>query len=139
MKKSTLINSEISYVISKLGHKDRIVVGDAGLPISKQVQRIDVAISKGIPGFMPVLKAILSEQKIEKVILAEEIKDKNPSIHHEILSELNLIMTTEEIGIEIEYMPHELFKKQTNDCMVAVRTGEFTPFANIILISAVVF
>lgn len=139
MKKSTLINSEISYVISKLGHKDSIVVGDAGLPISKHVQRIDVAISKGIPGFIPVLKAILTEQKIEKVILAEEIKDKNPTMHHEILSVLNTIMQAQDLVIEIEYLPHELFKKQTHDCIAAVRTGEFTPFANIILISAVVF
>ncbi|GAM61192.1 ribose ABC transport system [Vibrio ishigakensis] len=33
MKKSTLINSEISYLVATLGHTDEITVCDAGLPI----------------------------------------------------------------------------------------------------------
>ncbi len=34
MKKGTLLNSDISSVISRLGHTDSIVIGDAGLPNS---------------------------------------------------------------------------------------------------------
>ncbi|MHC1724338.1 MAG: D-ribose pyranase [Aminipila sp.] len=135
MKKSMLINSEISYCISKLGHKDCIVIGDAGLPIPDGVKRIDLALSKGIPSFISVLNAVLSEQKIEKIILAEEIKTASPRLHDEILS----ICTEEESELQIEYIPHEVFKNNTVNCKCAIRTGEFTPFANIILISGVVF
>ena len=51
MKKGTLLNSEISYLISRLGHTDAIVVGDAGLPIPDSTQRIDLALTHGVPGF----------------------------------------------------------------------------------------
>ncbi|WP_312092776.1 D-ribose pyranase [Aminipila sp.] len=135
MKKGLLINSEISYGISKLGHKDSIVIGDAGLPVPHGVQRVDLAVSKGIPSFLSVLSAVLSEQKIEKIILAEEIKTASTTLHEQILS----VCKGAEGNLEIEYVPHEEFKRNTGKCKFAVRTGEFTPFANIILISGVVF
>nr|WP_315025229.1 D-ribose pyranase [uncultured Aminipila sp.] len=135
MKKSMLINSEISYCISKLGHKDCIVVGDAGLPIPDGVKRIDLALSEGIPSFVEVLKAVLSEQKIEKIVLAEEIRTVSAKLHDEILS----ICREAESELEIEYIPHEDFKNNTENCKCVIRTGEFTPFANIILISGVIF
>lgn len=135
MKKGLLINSEISYGISKLGHKDSIVIGDAGLPVPYGVQRMDLAVSKGIPSFLSVLSAVLSEQKIERIILAEEIKTASTTLHEQILS----VCKGAESNLEIEYVPHEEFKRNTEKCKFAVRTGEFTPFANIILISGVVF
>lgn len=135
MKKSVLINSELSYCISKLGHKDSIVIGDAGLPVPDGVQRIDLALSEGIPAFIDVLKVVLSEQKVEKIILAEEIKAASSRLHEDILT----ICMEHEKELEIEYIPHEEFKTTTRVCKGAVRTGEFTPYANIILVSGVVF
>ncbi|MBD4719348.1 D-ribose pyranase, partial [Xanthomonas citri pv. citri] len=43
MKKGTVLNSDISSVISRLGHTDTLVVCDAGLPIPKSTTRIDMA------------------------------------------------------------------------------------------------
>ena len=40
MKKIGILNSEISRVISGLGHTDQIVVCDAGFPIPSHVERI---------------------------------------------------------------------------------------------------
>lgn len=135
MKKNLLINSEISYCISKLGHKDSIVIGDAGLPVPDGVKRIDLALSEGIPSFTSVLRAVLSEQEVEKIILAEEIRTVSSELHDEILA----LCRQSEKMFEIEYMPHEMFKESTKKCKCVIRTGEFTPFANIILISGVVF
>lgn len=42
MKKSVLINSEISSIISKMGHTDMLTICDSGLPIPKNVERIDL-------------------------------------------------------------------------------------------------
>ncbi len=135
MKKSLLLNSEISYCVSKLGHKDSIVIGDAGLPIPDEVKRIDLAVSEGIPSFLSVLKAVLSEQKVEKIVLAEEIKTVSAKLHDEIVNTCKKF----EKELHIEYLPHEKFKDNTVDCKCAIRTGEFTPYANIILVSGVVF
>ena len=135
MKKSFLLNSEITGCIAKMGHKDSIALGDAGLPVPDGVKRIDLAVSKGVPGFMQVLEAVLTEQKIEKIILAEEIVKASPEMHEDILRACR----DAEAELEIQYVPHEAFKERTGGCKAVVRTGEFTPYANVILVSGVVF
>lgn len=135
MKKSRLLNSELSYEISKIGHTSHITVCDAGLPIPKNVKRIDLAIEQGYPSFIKVLDATLSEMQVEEIVLASEILDKNPEIYKEIL------LTFKKFNMEpnVILVSHEEFKKITHKSEVIVRTGECTPYANIILKSGVVF
>ena len=131
MKKSTLINSEISYEISKMGHTDSIVVCDSGLPIPSGVKRIDLALKKGLPTFLDTLDTILEELEVEEVIIAEEIIKASKDLYKEIEKRFaNITITT---------VSHEDFKMLTKESKAIVRTGEFTPYANIILKSGVVF
>ncbi len=139
MKKSTLLNSEISYMIANMRHTDMIVISDAGLPVPDQVPQIDLAVTKGIPDFLSVFNTILSELRIEKVVFAEEIKNCSSHLHTEIIQIIRKIEHDEQIKVEIEYVPHETFKTKTAASKVIVRTGEFSPYANIILSSGVVF
>lgn len=139
MKRGVLLNSEISYVISKLGHTDTLTIGDCGLPVPEGVQRIDLAVVKGLPEFIPVLDAVLEEQEIEGVILAEEIKTANPKLLDEILSLIKKTEEKEGKTIAVDYVPHEEFKKKTRESKAVIRTGEYKAYANIILVSSVTF
>ena len=89
MKRNGIINADISRVLSYMGHTDTIAVGDCGLPIPDETERIDLALKLGVPSFMEVLREVAKEMKIEKVVLAEEIKEKNAEILEEILKETN--------------------------------------------------
>ena len=135
MKKSRLLNSELSYEIAKIGHTAHITLCDAGLPIPKEVKRIDLAVEAGLPSFIEVLKPILSEMQVEEIILAEEIKEKNPKMLEEI------IKSFEEANMnpKIIWVKHEEFKKITKESQAIVRTGECSPYSNVILKSGVVF
>lgn len=135
MKKGKLLNGELSYEIAKIGHTSHITLCDAGLPFPKGVKRIDLAIEAGYPSFIKTLDAILSEMMVEEIILASEIKTINPKIYNEILE----IFTKNEMDPKIIEVPHTEFKEITKDSEVIVRTGECTPYANIILKSGVVF
>ncbi len=139
MKKTALINSEISYVISKLGHGDGIVIADSGLPIPDQVKRIDLAVKKGIPGFMDVLDAVFTEQRVEEAIIAKETEASSPLFYQEILERIAKIERDEKIKIKITKVSHEELKESTGNVKAVIRTGEFTAYANIILRSGVVF
>ena len=139
MKRGILLNSEISYVISKLGHMDTLTIGDCGLPVPEGVQRIDLAVMKGLPGFIPVLEAVLDEQEIEQIILAKEIEKFNPTLLEEILRVIKKVSDKEQKVIRIEYVTHEEFKEQTRNSKAVIRTGEFRAYANIILVSSVTF
>ncbi|MBC2856896.1 MAG: D-ribose pyranase [Cetobacterium sp.] len=135
MKKGRLLNSEISYEIAKIGHTSHITVCDAGLPIPKDVKRIDLAIEKGYPEFIKTLDSVLSEMMVEEIVLAEEISTVNPKILKEILD----LFASYNMNPKITWVSHENFKLITKESEAIVRTGECTPYANIILKSGVVF
>lgn len=133
MKKNGILNSEISRVLSYMGHTDCIAIGDCGLPIPDETERIDLALAFGIPTFMQTLEIVAKDMKIEKIILAEEIKEKNPDILREIE---NLFSNCD---VETEFVSHSQLKEKTKDCKAVIRTGETTPYANIILQSGCIF
>lgn len=132
MKKTALLNSEISAVVSRMGHTDKLTIGDCGLPIPDSVKRIDLALKLGIPTFLDTLDTVLQELCVEKIILAEEIKTVSPAMHAEILSRFGE-------KVKVEYCPHEQFKVLTAGSKAIVRTGEYTSYANVILVSGVTF
>jgi D-ribose pyranase len=131
MKKDGILNQDLLKVIGSLGHTDRIVVCDVGLPIDKNVERIDLAVTKGVVRFMDVLTPLLNELVVEKIILAREIVAKSPAMHQEIIA-----LTK---GIPVGYVDHEEFKQLTRATKAIIRTGECTPYTNIILQSGVNF
>ena len=133
MKKQGILNSDISRVLSYMGHTDCIAVGDCGLPIPDEVERIDLALEFGVPSFMDVLRVITKDMKVEKIVLAEEIREQNPKI----LGEIKELFAGQEL--ETVFVSHTELKKQTRECKAEIRTGETTPYANIILQSGCIF
>ena len=131
MKKNGILNSEISKLLSDLGHTDQIAIADAGLPVPDGVKKIDLALKLGTPSFIEVLEEVLKDMAVEKVILAEEIKVDNESQ----LDAIHQLVDTN----EVEFVSHEAFKKQSGQSKAIIRTGEATPFSNIILQSNVIF
>lgn len=145
MKRKGILNSDISRVLGYLGHTDRICIGDCGLPVPDEVERIDLALKFGVPSFMDVLKEVAGDMKIEKIVLAEEMKEQNPEQLKEVLhyfASLETGFKTGEEGYpmpEVTFVPHEKLKKAARDCKAVIRTGETTPYSNIILQSACIF
>ncbi|KAE9531166.1 D-ribose pyranase [Ursidibacter arcticus] len=139
MKKTTILNAQLSQVIATMGHTDGLTICDAGLPIPSEQQCVDLALTKGVPDFLSTLEVVLSELFVEKVLLAEEIKHHNPQIEQQVLSILGKIEESQQKKISVEYVPHSEFKYQSNQAKAVVRTGECSPYANVILYSGVPF
>jgi len=131
MKRHGILNAHIATVLAHLGHKDSITIADAGLPIPYGVERIDVSITKGFPSFLSVVEAVSEDMHIEEIIVADEMKDHNAAIHQ--------VLTARFQGIKKTYVTHEQFKELTAETHAVIRTGEVTPYANIILVSNVNF
>lgn len=131
MKKTKLLNSEISFTIAKMGHTDQLTICDCGLPISESNHRIDLAITEGIPSFLDVLDTVLTELEVQKIYLAREIKKASPELMKAVIKRFP--------DTPVEFVDHEDLKKQVKLSKAVVRTGECTSFANIILESGVVF
>ncbi|EGF33231.1 Ribose ABC transport system, high affinity permease RbsD [Oxalobacteraceae bacterium IMCC9480] len=130
MKKTPLLNIALSQLIASLGHGDAIVIGDAGLPVPPGVPLIDLALTRGIPGLLDTLRAILTEMQVEQHVLASELALHSPAMASAIAAlDLPGRLT----------MSHADFKQTTRSARAIVRTGECTPYANIVLVAGVAF
>lgn len=131
MKKDRLLNPRLLEAVATTGHTDTLVIGDCGLPLPRGVEVIDLSITAGLPRFMDVLKAIDTEFVVESAVVASEIEEKNPSVWHEIQDEMQ--------GKPIRFVPHEELKRMSQSARYIIRTGETSPYANIVLIGGVNF
>ena len=131
MKKNGVLNKDISELIASMGHYDRLTICDAGLPIPEYVWRIDLAVKEGLPGFVEVVQAIAKDMVVQQIILAEEVKETSPDIDKQIREIF--------ANVEVIYIPHDTFKEQSTKSKAIIRTGEFTPFSNVIIVSGVAF
>ena len=113
MKKTTLLQSDLSYIIATLGHLDTLVIADAGLPIPGETVRIDLALTRGVPGAVQTLKVVLDEMKVEKVILAEEVQERNPGF----LAAVQELLP----GVPTEFVTHVELKNRTASARAVVR------------------
>lgn len=131
MKKLGFLNKPISNLIAGLGHYDMVVISDAGFPIPPGVSRIDLALVPGLPGFIDTVSAVLPEMQVEQVIIARETGERSPRI----LTELQGCLEKKPVQV----ISHEEFKVVSKKAGAVIRTGECTPFANVILVSGVIF
>ena len=130
MKRTALLHAELSHVIASLGHGDMLVLGDAGLPIPDGPRRIDLAVARGVPQLDEVLQAVLSEMQVESVVVADEALDGAKALP---------AWYPQSLGMAPQTVPHEEFKRRSAKARAIVRTGECTPYANIMLIAGVAF
>lgn len=131
MKKRGIINAQLAGLIAGLGHKDMFMVADGGMPVPQGVEIVDLALCKGVPSFKQVLDAVLDEAEVEYYFLAKEIEEKNQILLSYIEDKL--------LDIECTMISHTELKEMTKNIKFAVRTGEFTPYPNIILRAGVAF
>jgi D-ribose pyranase len=147
-KPEGILNPKISELVSRMGHGDRLTVTDRGfpLPLNDDVTVADVSVGPNLPGVVEVVDTILEELEIEEVIIAEETEKESPEIHEQFM---NIVGDLDNQGndIEITVIPHQEFKglvlrgteEEKEKMKGMVRTGELTPYANIMLVSGVTF
>lgn len=138
MKRGALLHPGLSRAVASLGHGDLLVIADAGLPIPAGPERIDLAYAPGQPPFLSVLDAVLAEMEVERATLAAEARERTPAA---LLAAIEARLTAQprvRAG-GVAFVPHEELKALTRGARAVVRTGEFTPYANVILGSGVVF
>lgn len=129
MKKRGILNSDLNALISTLGHTDLFVVADCGLPIPEGIPVVDLALVFGVPTFPQVLAAVVEEVELEGLTYAEEMADSPALEWLDLLPE----------GLETTKVSHEELKAKCAEAKFVIRTGENTPYANVILRCGVPF
>ena len=131
MKKTGVLHRQLSGVIAAMGHTDLLVVGDAGLPVPAGVACVDLAVSLGVPRLLDVVRAIAGELEVEAVTVADELLERGA----ELPDALRALFP----DAAFDSIPHEQLKARSAHARAVVRTGEATPYANVVLRSGVAF
>jgi D-ribose pyranase len=131
VKARGIIHPRLAAVVAAMGHGDLLGIADAGLPVPLQVERVDLGFAPGKPEFLDVVRVILEELRVEAYVLAEQSWEGCPEY----------VRVLEESLPEAEavWVDHEELKRLTAGARAVVRTGEFTPYANVLLRSGVDF
>jgi D-ribose pyranase len=132
MKKHGILNRDIARVLAQMGHTDSIVIADCGLPIPAEVECIDLSIRIGTPDFFTVLDAVLADFQCEEAVFASEAQTRNPAV----AARAGAMAAA---GCRVSMVLHEDLKLATRGARAVIRTGEATPYANVVLHSGVIF
>ncbi|HUA26068.1 MAG TPA: D-ribose pyranase [Steroidobacteraceae bacterium] len=132
MKKHGHLNRDVSRILACMGHTDSIVIADCGLPIAGGTECIDLSLTLGEPALVRVLDSVLADFRAERAIFASEARERNAAI-------MNRASVLAGEGVHVEFVMHDRLKELSRQARAVIRTGEATPFANVILYSGVIF
>jgi len=129
VRKDGLWHPRLVALITGLGHTEMLVIADPGLPVPRGVETIDLVWASHQPRFLPVLQAVLGELIVEAAVVANEL------VEPELLAGIEEQLA----GIPLTRIPPEQLKESVRLAQAVVRTGEVTPYSNVVLTAGVAF
>ena len=128
MRETGILNNDVSDVISMMGHMDEMIVCDAGFPIPIGVRTVDISLAKDKPTVLELLEELKKHFSVEKLIMANETKEVSPCRFKAIMDILGG-------DLPVETMAHSEFKQRSKTVKAVIRTGDFTAYSNVLLVS----
>ncbi|MFO7935672.1 MAG: D-ribose pyranase [Bacteroidales bacterium] len=128
MKEVGILNRDIAAAISGQGHGDLMMVADAGFAIPADLEVIDISISENKPMVMDVLEELSRFFSVEKMYMSNETEEISPSHFKRVSGAFGE-------DVEIETLPHPELKELSKKVKTVIRTGDFTAYGNVILVS----
>jgi len=127
MKRGPLLHPALNHLLASTGHTDYFTVCDRGFPVPPGPERIDLALTHDIPTVLDVLKLVHADFHIDRIVIPAEVQDIAPRRVEEL---------REIVGnIPLFPVPHLDFKRMSHTARATVRTGDSTPYGNIIIVS----
>lgn len=129
MIRSGLLNPAVLSLVARVRHTNCLVIADRGFPHWPGLETVDLSLVDDIPTVCDVLGAILPNFVCGRATMASEFLSVNSeAVCEGIRRSLD--------GVPLFFESHIDFKKRVPAAIGLIRTGDTTPYANIILESA---
>jgi D-ribose pyranase len=127
LKKGGILHPEICKLLAASGHTDYITICDRGFPVPEGPSRIDLALVDNIPTVLDVLRAVAAEWTLDRVIIAQEMTEISPQ-HVDAIRAI--------VGdVPLDVRSHLELKHLSRTARGTIRTGDTTPWGNIVIVS----
>ncbi|MFJ7638410.1 D-ribose pyranase [Peribacillus sp. NPDC097225] len=127
MLKQGILNPTLNRILSETGHTELLTLCDKGFPVPTGPERLDLALVDDIPKMMDVLKVVSEQFIIDRIFIAEEMKNVSQEYHDFLIKEFS--------DYQFEYVSHLYFKEIATESRAVIRTGETIPYSNMIIVS----
>ncbi|MCX6868070.1 MAG: D-ribose pyranase [Verrucomicrobia bacterium] len=128
MQEIGIVNRELARVLAAQGHGDLLMVVDAGFAIPKGADVVDISLSENSPMLIDTLRELKKFFSVEKLIFANDTKDVSPTLFDHVIQ-----LFGEDVAVEL--VSHTHIKEMSKTVKAVIRTGDFTAYANVILVS----
>lgn len=129
MLKTGILNPHVLHLLARFRHTNTIVIADRGFPSWPQLETVDLSLVDDVPTVLQVLSAVRAHCVIGQAWMAQEFLGANDRrTRSRFVAALK--------GASLSFEPHPDFKQRVPQAIGLVRTGDTTPYANVILESA---
>lgn len=129
MLKTGILNPHINYLLSRVRHTNTFVIADRGFPFWPGIDTVDISLVDDLPRVADVLNAILRNFDVGTIFMAEEFRSSNSQ---QIVGQQTKVAN----GAKLIFEPHVDFKRRVPQAIGIIRTGDSTPYSNVIVESA---
>ena len=130
MLKTGILNPQINSLLSRVRHTNSLVIADRGFPFWPGIETVDISLVDDVPTVLQVLAAVRANFVVGQAFMAEEFL-----AHNDDGTRAAFARALD--GVPLGHEPHErVFKPRVPRAIGLIRTGDTTPYANIILVSA---
>lgn len=126
MLQTGILNPHVLDLLARIRHTNTLVISDWAFPYWPEIETVDISLTHGIPTVLDVLDLLTPVFKIGRIWQAEEFVATNSAETIERFAKsFGKIPLTREAHID--------FKKRVPHAIGLIRTGDATPYGNIIL------
>lgn len=124
-----ILNPHVLDLVARIRHTNTLVICDWAFPFYREIETVDISLTRGIPNVLDVLKLLQPNFKIGHIWQAEEFLGTNPQETIAAFDEAFAACTHAEVTRE----PHLDFKTRVPNAIGLIRTGDPTAYGNIIV------
>src|SRR5277367_4295797 len=128
MINSGILNPQILALLARIRHTNALVIADRGFPFWPMIETVDISLVDDVPTVLQLIAAVRANHNFTQAYMAREFQKNNfKTVQEKFAKALRRVQT--------KFEPHVQFKKRVPHAVGLVRTGDTTPFANVILVS----
>lgn len=126
MLQTGILNPHVLDLIARVRHTNTLVISDWAFPYWPEIETVDISLTHNIPTVLDVLDLLTPIFKIGRIWQAEEFVATNSSeMVERFAKSFGSIPLTREAHLD--------FKKRVPHAIGLIRTGDATPYGNLII------
>jgi len=129
MIQTGILNPHVLDLIARIRHTNTLVISDWAFPYWPEIETVDISLTHNIPTVLDVLNVLKQNFKIGKIWQAEEFLATNSAESIKAFDD----SFAEIPNVKVSRLAHNDFKKMVPSAIGLIRTGDATPYGNIIL------